>query len=413
MAFPIVEDTVITAVAVAEGSHDVLMPAVVNAGDLLIMHCTTANSGAIIGTPTGWTLFGLVEAMTTSGKAVFAKDAIGDEDGTTVNVTRDNAGVCVFIVQRISGWAGTLGTDVEIGTSATSSSTAPDPPNLTASWGPGDNLFIADCAASNDDESITAYPVGYENTFQSVSGGGIDAGCSGGVATKTSTLAIDDPGTFTLSGSEIWITQTLVVKEAPAASAPVLTLPTVDFIDGRSLDGTVTTDVLSDGTIYWYVSIEIIPPSVSELKTGIDAIIFGSQSVTASALQTIVLMDGVNPATNYYVHYIHTSSIGDSNIATTAVVTTPSQSVTVSTIVDGENLTNLYFRIWDSQNVETMDRLHVGSGEVTDGSGNLEIDLNSVVVTNTQSLLIYICDFSTGTTITSKGAMCFANAVVA
>ncbi len=160
MAFPQVEDTVTRIFLTASTSHAVVMPATVNAGDLLLMTVSAHASGADgIDTPTGWSIVSSYILASTAGQIVYGKDAVGDEGGSTVTVTMTNSSSVVAIVQRISGWGGTLGTDVEATTPVGPTSTsAPDPPSITATWGADDNLFIGITTGMNDDTVYSAFP---------------------------------------------------------------------------------------------------------------------------------------------------------------------------------------------------------------------------------------------------------------
>ena len=75
----------------SDGSHLVQMPATVDPGDLLIMLVSLDNEPPSA-TPGGWTpLFAATQAA--AEFAAYAKDAVGNEDGTTVDVTTTLSGI--------------------------------------------------------------------------------------------------------------------------------------------------------------------------------------------------------------------------------------------------------------------------------------------------------------------------------
>lgn len=201
----------------ADTSHLVDMPATVNSGDLLIILIAARFNSAEFDTPSGWTLLNSLHNNVVEF-AIYAKDAAGTEGGGTVDVTSTSSVAAAAQTYRISGWGGTLATDVDIsGTLATGASTAPNPASVTAGWGShAQNLFIACGGAGDDDETWNAAPTNYTNLISTTSGGGINASGSVGSARRTLEADTDDPGTFTISASESWVAGTIVVKPAAA-----------------------------------------------------------------------------------------------------------------------------------------------------------------------------------------------------
>jgi len=208
VAFPTVESTTGTQFSTSTTSHDVAMPATVNANDLLVMVCGWYSTAAQT-TPDGWTLLG------TNTKAdIYVKKADGTEGGTTVDVVLNTARTGAVNVLRISGWYGDLA-GVEIGTWSDSGGTsAPDPPSVTATWGSADNLWIAFTCGTDDDATANAAPANYTNLVSTVSGAGTNAGAEVCTATRQNATDAEDPGAFELSESEGTQTNTIVVRPA-------------------------------------------------------------------------------------------------------------------------------------------------------------------------------------------------------
>lgn len=86
----------------------------------------------------------------------------------------------------------------------------PDPPSVTAAWGSEENLFIA-VAAWDGNVSLTSPPSGYTTWGTSSRVANVN-GCGVAYGAKLATSASDDPGTFTISGSEQTLSTTVVVR---------------------------------------------------------------------------------------------------------------------------------------------------------------------------------------------------------
>lgn len=193
-------------------NHPVLMPPVVNAGDLLLVFFGSQNRA--VTPPAGWTL--ISTGNNNYELNVFRKVAAGTEAGTSPVFTTDSGANSSHQVYRVTSWHGT--TPPEGGTSATSSSTTPNPPSLTPSWGAEDTLWIAAFNGGfNGSPSVSTYPTNYTNGVDTVSGGGFQVSLLG-TARRELNAASDDPGTFTISGAAEWVAQTVAV--CPAVAIP-------------------------------------------------------------------------------------------------------------------------------------------------------------------------------------------------
>lgn len=226
MAFPQVEEVTEKQHGSDVNTYPVTMPATVNAGDLLIILGTRDRRGPSASerfdsTPSGWTE---IWEGTSTGAATgqwLAKDAVGDEDSTTVNMTAGgNASTGATQVIRIKAgtWGGTVATDIDVGTASTGTDANPDPPAVTAGWGADDNLFITVAHTADDDATVDTYPTDYDNGVDTISGGGANLGATVGSARLESGLATDNPGTFDLSETEAWVSNTMVIEPAAATS---------------------------------------------------------------------------------------------------------------------------------------------------------------------------------------------------
>lgn len=208
--FPLVSSITPTVLGVAAASIDVAMPASVSAGDLLIMMVVRdgLTTGTNLGTPAGWASIWNNSGGGTHRFAGYAKDAVGTEGGTTVNVTitaSDND-ACAQVYQ-ITNWHGDL-TGVE--DAQASGANNPNPPTLTPSWGNTDTLWIA-AYARDGAGAPDAYPTNYSTGQTYTESGATASFVAIASARRELTAATEDPGVFT-QGSVNWIASTIAVR---------------------------------------------------------------------------------------------------------------------------------------------------------------------------------------------------------
>lgn len=223
MASPSVESLTETAFSSSTTSHNVNMPASVTAGWLLLMGFGFSTDETIT-TPTGWSIVA-AKVTNTATQIVYGKVADGTEGGTTVDVvTATNRGAAAQ-VYAISGWGGTLADDVNEGTGATGSSSTPDPPSVSWTWGALDELIIA-FAHATATSTFSAAPTNYTNleTTQANTAGSANWMASARRA-LTATASPENPDTFTLSGSELWVANTIAIKPSIPRSLAVFSRP--------------------------------------------------------------------------------------------------------------------------------------------------------------------------------------------
>lgn len=217
MAFPVVESTTSTGFSSTSTTHAVDYPSTVDSGDLLVM-VFAANDGAVITTPSGYTELDQDEDPPTVAVrvGVFVKSAAGTEGGGSETVTIDASKTAAAQIIRVTGWSGTIATDIDISTAAIGSSSTPDPDSVSAGWGSADNLFITVVGAGDDDATVTSFPTNYGGGSGVISGGGGNNGCTVGSCYRSLASTTDDPGIFNLSEAEAWVSWTLVVAPTGA-----------------------------------------------------------------------------------------------------------------------------------------------------------------------------------------------------
>jgi len=215
MAFPSILSVTDT-VASGATDHVYNMPATVAANDLLILVHAGRWAGAT-GAPSGWTQK-WDTALVDGSFSCYVKKAAGSEGGSTVTLGTDDTDAACGRVWRIAAasWSQDIA-DVQVGTTATGLDTAPNPPSVTASWGSADNLYIAVAGYKADFTAINGYPTSYttQSYFETqATDSGNETGL--GSAYRNYASASDNPAAFSLSGSNNWAANTIVIK--PAAS---------------------------------------------------------------------------------------------------------------------------------------------------------------------------------------------------
>ena len=213
MAFPQVEATNTSNEAGAVNNHTVSLPAGIQAGETLLVFFGNDGSSAGVGWPAGWNeIFEVLHGTASLTLAIAWRKATGGEGGT-ITVTTGDARQSAHASYRISGAIDPSVTAPEVSTGADGLNANPDPDSLTASGGSKEYLWIV--VEGNDRfQTVSAYPTNYDsNQLNSVSAG--IGGVSVGVASDEVETDTQDPGTFTISGSEQWIACTVAVYPTP------------------------------------------------------------------------------------------------------------------------------------------------------------------------------------------------------
>ena len=212
MAFPVVAGSQTSQQTTNSTSSNVTLPANIQAGDLIIAFVAADSGAGAMTWPSPW-----VEIKDDAGTgfqfSVGYLIASGGE--TTVAVTHGSERSNHLAI-RITGWHGT--TPPEITAVASGSSTTPNPGSLSPSWGAADTLWIAVLGCDNtttDPFPITAWPTNYDSNH--LSNNTATSAADVAIATRELNATSDDPGTFTMTGTETWNAYTIAVR--PAASA--------------------------------------------------------------------------------------------------------------------------------------------------------------------------------------------------
>lgn len=221
LAFPTIASTTGGQSGTTDTTIDCVLPATINAGDLLLIFLATDGAPTFTW-PSGWDQAANNLFSQASGTAVKMEGkqriADGSEDGATVTVTLSVGEAMAYVTMRITGWHGT--TPAEAATAQ--NTTKPDPPSLNPTgWDVEDTLWLAaGCtdAGGADDDNITAVPTNY-TLVDSLRNCGVDAGgCNLGVGSRNNAVAAEDPGQFTTNTNEDTCGATVAVR--PAGAAP-------------------------------------------------------------------------------------------------------------------------------------------------------------------------------------------------
>ena len=231
MAFPTIQtaDTTNGTVTSNSSSWTLTYPTNLVSGDLILAFVATdGNTSSSAPTPpafpAGWTDTSNSESAVTL--IAGAKISNGSETGTfSLSLgASEQGGWRIF---RISGWYGSganlgdSGAEIDQdgiakrSTNDIGGSSTPDPPSCNpANWDVEDTLWFAVMAADTS-RTISAYPYASNNSAD-VSGGA--GGATLGICTTESAAASVDPGTFTISASDDWVTYTVAVRPAAVSS---------------------------------------------------------------------------------------------------------------------------------------------------------------------------------------------------
>lgn len=216
MAFPTVEGTAgklqsVTSTASQAVPYPTGVAGGIQANDILLVvgGIDEAAAGTTVSNWNGFTQLFWTDITTNvgAGGAAWIR-ASGGETGT-ITFTTSAAERADFIMYCIRGAHTT--TAPAVGTTATASSTNPDPPALTPSWGAEDTLWWAVTVV--DITVPSAAPTNYTNLDTATSTSGVTVA----TARRELNAASENPGVFTMATDQ-WLANTIGVRPAPAAA---------------------------------------------------------------------------------------------------------------------------------------------------------------------------------------------------
>jgi hypothetical protein len=204
------------------------MPTDIDAGDLLIAYISAdANATVAAGGGEGWTSIQDTSNGTAVRLKIFAKIAAG---GDALTLTVGGSDDTATHVHRITNHGvSNVATDIELGTAATGTSAAPDPPSKTPSA--SETWLVIACNASDDDDNVVGLafvPTGYVPLAQTESAATANSTMVQVACDVQTTGSAINPGAFTLAASEEWVAQTLLIPPLVAdvdITATTVTIP--------------------------------------------------------------------------------------------------------------------------------------------------------------------------------------------
>lgn len=220
MTSPSVRSVTTTQITSLSTTHTINLPATIEAGDLILVIGGTARDETLTG-PAGYTVAIDDSMPSVSDCVVYTKEAVGNEDSTTIDATTDVGVDSGWIAYAIQG-ADTSAFDN--GTFPTSSTNSGDHPTVTPAGGLGDYLGLAICwAFASADNSFTP-PSGYSNIQVAKSGTtfpSIHVVCSEQEFVSVSSI---NPGSTTWTNANTAQRTTVAISEGAAAGGGALPL---------------------------------------------------------------------------------------------------------------------------------------------------------------------------------------------
>lgn len=198
----------------------VTLPSSVAAGDLIIALIGADSGAGAMTWPSPWVKI-KDEAGTGFQFSAAYLIASGGETSVSVTHTTERSNHIAFRIPAAE-WHGT--TPPEISAAVTGSSTTPDPPNLDpAGWATEAAHWIA--VACADDSAppgpITAYPTNYTSN-QVTSNTAASAAFLAAAIRESFSASAENPGAFTMTGSETWNAYTIAVRPSAGGTQAAL-----------------------------------------------------------------------------------------------------------------------------------------------------------------------------------------------
>ena len=217
MAFPTVNTTAVS--AALSGTAQVMPMPTHAAGDrLVVIHAVDGGASNYVSHTAGWTLLANTSSGTTCFLLVFEKEAASSSEALTVTLSGSRTARAVSYA--IQGHDSTQAAEIA---TASGTSTTPDPPSLSPSWGSDDNLWIVALSQDNSTIGLSSFPSGY-TANQLNNPGGTTATPRAAAATQEVATGTENPGAFTLAATEQWVTATIAIKPAGGGGGTTYTI---------------------------------------------------------------------------------------------------------------------------------------------------------------------------------------------
>ena len=227
MGFPSVRSSAVTSdVAGGNTNHPCTLPATIEAGDTLLLFFRQA-AGPGASTISGWTILKEESPDASSDRVLIAwKKAVGDEDGTDINVVNADTAKWTGIALAIQDAADPSVTAPEINDAVIGTTGEADPDSITHSAGAGfDYLMVTVGSHSGEQTGVDAAPTGYDHITPLFANTGVvgssATNCTQAVACKQATSPTDDAGVWDMAGTMVaWGAYTVAVLGTAQAPQP-------------------------------------------------------------------------------------------------------------------------------------------------------------------------------------------------
>ena len=210
--FPAVQGAV-TSVDNSGTAKTVNLPSSIQANDLILIIAGDGDgSGMSYTAPMGYTEIGEYDIANDAGVMVAYRYADGTE-GSTVTWTASDLS-SVWAAYRISG-AENPATQAPQVTSATGTSSTPNPPSISPTGGAKNYLFIAAGAMENS-SAVNSIPTNYSNEQDQTTGSSI---ATLGAAERQLNASSENPGTFSFNSTDNWSAVTIAIHPTSGGAA--------------------------------------------------------------------------------------------------------------------------------------------------------------------------------------------------
>jgi hypothetical protein len=279
MAFPVVQSVTRANNNTNATTRSVTLPATVNANDILIALFANDGDATVTwdNTTAGtWTLLFSTASGVAARLTAYWKVADGTEDGAVLSIDTSAIERSAWHIYRISG-----AQSVEAGTAATGTSTAPNSPSLTPSWGSADTTWLTVFASDNQTADPTDGPTNY-TTNDIYDDAPNAAGVGVGSSYRDNAASSEDPAAWTIAASLAWVANTIAVRP-----------------DGGATDATaspgIDTLVLTGQAPTVSASSTVSPGIDTLVLTGFAPTVSVGTSVTASPGTGALVLQGYPP----------------------------------------------------------------------------------------------------------------------
>lgn len=205
--YPLVRDITTGFDGSSTTSHAVSLPSGIGAGEGLLLLFGCREDGNTV--PAGWTELYDFNAGT-AGQLCAWREADGTE-GASITVTSSASRRNSWQVWRFSRGNFIAGVTPEVGTPASGTSSTPDSPSLTPSWGAQNTFWIAAVTAKAEvpATTVSSWPSNYNDNQTTIAQDNVECISA---ASRTLNASSEDPGSFTMSASKSWVANIIALR---------------------------------------------------------------------------------------------------------------------------------------------------------------------------------------------------------